>query len=453
MTHSNTDLRRIYARQPEMQKSGGVVYRMSRDQRADDNWALLFAAQLAQSLSRPLMVVFTLMPGYPGACSRHFDFMLAGLLETEDRLKELNIPFYILTDDDPQAALHYFVFQNNICAVVSDFDPLRHKQAWGKSTDTFSGTAHYEVDTHNIVPCRQASSKAEFGAYTIRPKIKRLLPEFLTPFPELQKQPPIPPVTGDNLHTVRHASALCGFNNIERCRTTKAGSSYALKILEDFLQNRLKNYDTDRNDPGREGQSGLSPYLHFGQLSAQRVALEALKMPPSAGREAFLEELITRRELSDNFCFYNAAYDSPAGFPEWAKQNIELHRNDIREYWYDLSTLEKANTHDKLWNAAQIEMAVSGKMHGYLRMYWAKKILEWTPSVETAMRYAIYLNDTYSLDGRDPNGYAGIAWSMGGVHDRAWFSRPVFGRIRYMNYSGCRKKFDTNAYIKKWQDG
>ena len=196
----------------------------------------------------------------------------------------------------------------------------------------------------------------------------------------------------------------------------------------------------------------ISPYLHFGQISPQRVALEAFKISADKkSRDAFLEELIVRRELSDNFCFYNANYDNFEGFPAWAKKTLNEHRNDRRKYLYTPEQFENALTHDELWNAAQMEMVKKGKMHGYMRMYWAKKILEWTESPEQAMKIAVYLNDRYELDGRDPNGYAGIAWSIGGVHDRAWNSRPVFGKIRYMSYNGCKSKFDINKYIENVQ--
>jgi deoxyribodipyrimidine photo-lyase len=167
---------------------------------------------------------------------------------------------------------------------------------------------------------------------------------------------------------------------------------------------------------------------------------------------AFLEELVVRRELSDNFCFYNPDYDNPNGFPDWAKRSLAAHKNDPREYVYALSEFEASKTHDDLWNAAQNELRRRGKMHGYLRMYWAKKILEWTPSVEEAMRIAITLNDRYELDGRDPNGYAGIAWSIGGVHDRAWFDRPIYGKVCYMNRNGCATKFSVDTYIDTWRE-
>jgi deoxyribodipyrimidine photo-lyase len=204
-----------------------------------------------------------------------------------------------------------------------------------------------------------------------------------------------------------------------------------------------------RNDPAKDGQSNLSPYMHFGHISAQRIALDvSMSDINKESREAFLEELIVRRELSDNFCFYNAHYDNFDGFPEWGKKTLNAHRKDKREYLYNIKQFENAETHDDLWNAAQIQMLKTGKMHGYMRMYWAKKILEWTESPEKAMEIAIYLNDRYELDGRDPNGYTGIAWSIGGLHDRAWNERPVFGKIRYMSYNGCKTKFDVIKYIE-----
>jgi deoxyribodipyrimidine photo-lyase len=220
--------------------------------------------------------------------------------------------------------------------------------------------------------------------------------------------------------------------------------------LKAFLKNKLGFYEERSNNPTADGLSNLSPYLHFGQISAQRVALEVSRTEAQQnGKEAFLEELIVRRELSDNFCYYNENYDHFEGFPNWAKETLNKHRNDTRPYIYSLDTLEDARTHDELWNAAQRQMIVKGKMHGYMRMYWAKKILEWTPSPEEALRIANYLNDRYELDGRETNGYVGVAWSIGGVHDRAWPERPVFGKIRYMSYNGCKSKFKVDAYIEE----
>jgi len=228
----------------------------------------------------------------------------------------------------------------------------------------------------------------------------------------------------------------------------KAGETEAQLAAEAFVGTGLKKYSELRNNPCVKGQSGLSPYLHFGHLSAQRLAWMVSRCQlPMEAKEDFLEELIVRRELSDNFCLYEPLYDNFAGFPEWARKSLNQHRDDKRDSIYSLAVLEAGETHERLWNACQLDLVQSGKLHGYLRMYWAKKILEWSPDPETALEYALKLNDRYSLDGCDPNGYTGVAWSIGGVHDRAWRERAVFGKVRYMNEAGCRRKFDVNGYI------
>lgn len=308
------------------------------------------------------------------------------------------------------------------------------------------------MDAHNIVPCWIASPKQEYGAYTIRPKLNRHLPVFLEDFPRLQKHPYPWAPWPEHIDWAEVNRNLLVDKKIIEVNWAEPGEKAAQSSITRFIEEGLSMYNNDRNDPNRAGQSGISPYLHFGHISAQRVALEVLKKKSAQeSRDAFLEELIVRRELSDNFCFYNDHYDSFECFPDWAKKTLNEHMKDKRPYLYGLEEFEKAQTHDDLWNAAQMEMVKRGKMHGYMRMYWAKKILEWTQSPMEAMKIAILLNDRYELDGRDPNGYAGIAWSVGGVHDRAWNERNVFGKIRYMSYNGCRSKFDVDAYIR-WVD-
>jgi deoxyribodipyrimidine photo-lyase len=278
-----------------------------------------------------------------------------------------------------------------------------------------------------------------------------LLPEFLEEYPPLRKHP-FPWQEKSIAHDYRKSVGTLRGDTVSEADWITPGEKAASRVLRRFIGKKLASYDTRRNDPPADGQSGLSPYLHFGQISAQRVALEvSASAAVKKSREAFLEELIVRRELSDNYCFYNRNYDNFGGFPEWARKTLHAHRNDRREYRYVRDQFENAQTHDDLWNAAQMEMVKRGKMHGYMRMYWAKKILEWTESPEKAMEIAIYLNDRYVLDGRDPNGYTGIAWSIGGVHDRAWNERPVFGKIRYMSYNGCKSKFNIKNYIHSVQ--
>ena len=225
------------------------------------------------------------------------------------------------------------------------------------------------------------------------------------------------------------------------------GTEQAKRRLEEFISRKLDGYDTRRNDPNLDGTSNLSPYLHFGQISPLYIALQVGETS-SSGKDAFLEELIVRRELSFNFVYYNHQYDSYECLPPWTRRTLEFHLRDRREYVHSLEEFETAKTHDPYWNAAQREMMLTGKMHGYMRMYWGKKILEWSKSPEEGFRIALHLNNKYELDGRDPNGFAGVAWCFG-KHDRAWAERPVFGKVRYMNAAGLKRKFDADAYVQR----
>jgi deoxyribodipyrimidine photo-lyase len=429
--------------------SGPVIYWMSRDQRVNDNWALLFAQELALERKVSLGVVFSLVPRFLNATRRQYGFMLKGLQEVENHLAKLNIPFFLLAGS-PEQELPAFLAKHQIGGLVTDFDPLRIKQQWKKEVAAHSKSRIYEVDARNIVPCWEASSKKEYAAYTLRPKIHRALPEFLKDFPTAQKHPFSWPKKALATDWDEAEKSLRIDLSVPEVDWLLPGEKSATAILDDFLSRKLSAYASRRNDPTEDGVSNFSPYLHFGQISAQRVALEVRKKKVNKeSKDAFLEELIVRRELSDNFCFYNQDYDRFAGFPEWAQKTLNEHRDDKREYLYSLEQFEDGKTHDDLWNAAQMEMVHRGKMHGYLRMYWAKKILEWTASPEEALEVAIVLNDKYELDGRDANGYVGIAWSIGGVHDRAWKERPIFGKIRYMSYGGCKAKFKVKTYIEQ----
>ena len=429
--------------------SGPLMYWMSRDQRVSDNWALLFAQELALEREVSLGVVFSLASSFLNATLRQYGFMLKGLREVENRLAELNIPFFLLIGS-PEQELPTFLAKHQISGLVTDVDHLRLKRQWKKEVAALVNSIIYEVDARNIVPCWEASNKKEYAAYTLRPKIHRALPEFLKDFPPAQKHPFSWPkkVKGTNWDEAEISLKID--RSVPEVEWLLPGEKAAAATLDRFLTKKLSAYASRRNDPTEDGVSNLSPYLHFGQISAQRVALEVQKKKVNKeSKDAFLEELIVRRELSDNFCFYNQDYDRFAGFPEWAQKTLNEHRDDQREYLYSLEQFEDGKTHDDLWNAAQMEMVHRGKMHGYLRMYWAKKILEWTGSPEEALEVAILLNDKYELDGRDTNGYAGIAWSIGGVHDRAWQERPIFGKIRYMSYGGCKAKFKVQTYIQK----
>lgn len=428
-------------------RNGPVIYWMSRDQRARDNWALLYAAASAAEMGTPLMVVFCLLPDFMDAGLRQYDFMLRGLREVEQTLTDQNIPFKVIAGD-PVKNISELIIESDAGLLVADFDPLRVKRHWHYAVANMAEVRCVEVDAHNIIPCRHLSQKQEYAAYTIRPKIEKLLHEFLHEFPEIE-------ASGQNVNAASNDwntlyKSLRVDDTVKEVTWIHPGEKAAAAMLEDFIETRLPRYHLDRNDPNQDAVSMMSPYLHFGQISPQRVALAVCESAsPQEAKNAYLEELIVRRELSDNFCMYNDNYDKVDGFPNWALKTLNEHRHDTREYTYSLEELERGQSHEPLWNAAQLQMVHTGRMHGYMRMYWAKKILEWTESPEQATEYAIYLNDRYQLDGRDPNGYTGIAWSMGGVHDRAWKERPIFGKIRYMNENGCRRKFDVDAYINR----
>lgn len=428
-------------------QGGPVVYWLSREQRHQDNFPLLVAQQTALAARAPLAVVFTLAPAFLGATRRQYAFMLQGLEQVAAALASYRIPFFLLRGEPP-VTLAAFLRENRVGLLVTDFDPLKIKRHWKEELLARQPLPAVEVDGHNIVPCWLASSKQEYGAYTLRPKLKRLLPEFLTDFPALVPHPV--PWSGEapRWNWVQVLGELALEDAGPPIRWLTPGEAAARAKLQVFLEAKLARYHLDRNNPTVAGQSDLSPYLHFGQLAPQRVALEVSRAAvPTAAKEAFLEELVVRRELADNFCYYNPHYDMVEGFPAWARQTLMAHQTDPRPYLYSLDTLEAGETHDPLWNAAQLEMVRRGKMHGYLRMYWAKKLLEWTPDPATALEFAIYLNDRYELDGRDPNGYTGIAWSLGGVHDRPWKERPIYGKIRYLSAAGCSRKFAVGRYL------
>jgi deoxyribodipyrimidine photo-lyase len=299
--------------------------------------------------------------------------------------------------------------------------------------------------------------KAQYGAYTIRPRLYRFMPEFLLPFENPRaakewKQPKGLYAESPRKDITRNWKELD--RSVAPVEAWVGGTHAAIARLKHFTGSLLKNYERDRNRPEVDGTSKMSPYLHFGHLGPVTIALAvdaAAKKDNSlkTARDAYFNELIAWRELAVNFVKYTPGYDTADCAEDWAKKTLAEHARDERERLYSLAELEGARTHDELWNAAQMQMVEYGWMHNYMRMYWAKKILEWTPDVQTAVKWAVYLNDKYFLDGRDPNGYAGIAWSMVGKFDRAWGERPVFGKIRYMSGTSTGRKFDSKLYVEQ----
>lgn len=440
------DIRRVRKRSDVVYTGKAVMYWMQREARVNDNWALLYAQEQAKLHNVPFYVVFNFVPVYNNASPALLLFLLQGLEVVEKNLQKFGIPF-VVTQGEPAVIIASFIKAHDIGLLVCDFNPLTLPEKWKTAVAKNIQCAFEEVDAHNIVPCSFVSPKEEFAAHTFRPKVRALYREFATVFPALKKQLhndiTLPKNDWKTLQApYQEKKSLCNYSWLI------PGEDGAKKVLKAFIEHGLRGYDVKRNDPNEDAQSNLSPYLHFGHIGAQTVALAVEKSDATGDdKRAFLEELVVRKELSDNFCFYQKHYQTFDGLRDWGKKTLDEHRKDVREYVYTKKEFEEAATHDPLWNAAQLEMVKKGKMHGYMRMYWAKKILEWTKRPEDAIAIAMYLNDTYSLDGRDPNGYVGVLWSIGGIHDRAWFERPVYGKIRYMNDNGCKRKFDVSAYI------
>lgn len=336
------------------------------------------------------------------------------------------------------------------CCVVMDAGHLRIQRQWRADVGRAIECAMQEVETNLIVPVEEAADNENYSAGTFRPRILAKLGCYMV---GLRRRKVVKDSLGLRLDSLdlsdiaRVVADLQVDGSVGRAPGFRGGADEAGRRLEEFLAKKLDDYATLRNDPNCDVQSHLSPYLHFGQISPLQVAME-VKRASGKGADAFLEELIVRRELSSNFVYHNPRYDRFDCLPPWAMRTLNCHSRDKREYVYSQEQFEAARTHDPYWNAAQREMVLTGKMHGYIRMYWGKKILEWTRTPREAFRIALYLNNRYELDGRDPNGFAGVAWCFG-KHDRAWAERPVFGMVRYMNTSGLRRKFDADAYVKK----
>ncbi len=425
-----------------------VLYWMQAAQRADDNHALEYAAAQANELGQPLVACFGLTPDFPGANVRHYAFLLEGLKETEAGLGDRGVCLVVRRGPPDDAAVE---LGRRASLVVTDDGHVRIERAWRRRAAVTLGCPLVEVATNTVVPVEVASAKEEYSAATFRPKIYRHLERFLVPLPRTRLKKDSLGLRLDSLDLGDTAKVLAGLGlgpGPSPSPSFRGGASEAKRRLGEFLRTGLARYALDRNDPSLDATSRLSPYLHFGQISPLTIALAVRRRGQRPGRAPFLEELIVRRELAFNFVRYNRAYDRFAGLPAWCRATLLERAGDAREYVYTPTDLEGARTHDPYWNAAQREMVLAGRMHGYMRMYWGKKILEWSASPERAYGTALALNDRYELDGRDPNGFAGVAWCFG-QHDRPWGRRLVFGAIRYMNAAGLCRKFDADAYVRR----
>ncbi len=421
-----------------------VLYWMQASQRARFNHALEYAIEMANDRRLPMVVLFTLTDNYPEANLRHYAFMLEGLQETFMLLRDRGISPVVLRGE-PNTVVPQFA--RKAAAVITDRGYTRHQKAWRTDVAQALECPCVEVETDAIVPVESASNKEEYAAYTLRPKINRILLRYMIAPQEMD-----PVVTGfqpdvesvDLSDWMRVMQTLPLDHSVEPV-DLPGGISHARERLNAFVENQLDDYDKKRSDPNAGVYSGLSPYLHFGQISPLEVALTA-DDHGGPGADSFLEELIVRRELAINFVHFNQQYDAYESLPVWSRKTLSEHVGDPRPYIYELRELEGAATHDDYWNAAQREMMRTGIMHNYMRMYWGKKILEWSKDPLEAFQTILYLNNKWELDGRDPNSYAGVAWCFG-KHDRPWKERPIFGKVRYMSASGLERKFNMATYV------
>jgi deoxyribodipyrimidine photo-lyase len=441
-----------------------VVYWMQRAQRGSDNHALDKAVAVGNALGLPVVAYFAGIKNFPSANLRHYAFLNQGLPDVEEDCAERGVGF-VMRRAPHEDHMRFFA-EVAAAMVIGDENPMRVPEQWRVAIANGLGKQRipfWTVDADVIVPSKLLE-KAQFSAAVARPRLYGALGEFLVPYENPHADVPWKQPKGLHADDVR-ADITAGWTGFDRSvqpvDAWTGGHTAAMKRLHHFCSGLLANYNDDRSRPEVDGSSKMSPYLHYGHIGPQTIALAvdaAAKANPQiakaqpgekSARDSYFNELIVWRELAVNFVRYQPDYDNPGCADNWAKQTIAEHDQDEREVLYTHAQLERGETHDELWNAAQLQMVRYGWMHNYLRMYWAKKVLEWTPNVAAAMQVGIYLNDKYELDGRDPGGYAGIAWSMLGKFDRAWFDRPIFGKRRYMSGGSTGRKFASELYIQQ----
>jgi deoxyribodipyrimidine photo-lyase len=431
-----------------------VVYWMQRAMRVLDNPALDVAIEAGNLLGLPVVIFFSVIPNYPNANLRHYHFLAQGLCDIAEDAAERGVGFIVRRY--PDNSLAAFLQEAEAALVIGDENPCREPERWRKVLAKRLTIPFWTVDADVVVPSR-VFGRDFFLMHHFRPRLLAELPKYLQPSPAVEP-----------LHRWNPSRALesfpldqditAGFAHLDRTISPvdsfTGGTHSALKRLQEFVSTGLATYDEKRNHPEVQGTSRLSPYLHFGHIGPLTIARAVDQAVQSgcasvAARERFLEQFIGWRELSVLFVRNNPEYDSWECAEPWARKTLLEHGADPRPARYTLQQMERGETHDELWNAAQREMVQTGWMHNYMRMYWAKKILEWSPDPARAYEWAVTLNDRYQLDGRDPNGYAGIAWAIVGKHDRPWFDRPVCGLVRPMSGASLAKKFDASSYIRR----
>ena len=437
----------------KMDKNGDfVIYWMQRSIRSSYNHSLEYAVQIANDLKKDLLVIFCFDRKFSEMNERSCCFLFESLKDVEEKLKKRGIRFIIL-DSSPLITKLLEYSKKSVC-IITDRAYLKYLRKIREKVAEESPVRMVQIESDVIVPVEAASSKEEYSAKTLRGKLHKLLEFYINKKFEYihYEMNYLGEIKTDfdlsNIHAVLEKLDID--KTVKKSDYFTGGENTAKKILKNFISEKLKGYSKFRNNPELDYQSNLSPYLHFGNISSLFIAKEVLK---SAGNKEstddFLEELIVRRELAVNFVYYNPGYDEFQNMTySWAYETMNKHKDDPKEYVYSVKILEKAETHDDYWNSAQKEMLVTGKMHGYMRMYWAKKIIEWSENFGEAYETIKYLNNKYFIDGRDENSYAGIAWCFG-KHDRAWKERNIFGKIRYMNSNGLKRKFNIDMYVNK----
>jgi deoxyribodipyrimidine photo-lyase len=430
-----------------------VVYWMQRAMRIVDNSALNVAIEAANVLGLPVVVYFQVIPNYPNANLRHYRFLQQGLRDVAEDAAARELTFIVRRSP---ARLEEFLEEVKAALLIGDENPCREPERWRRALARRLRIPYWTVDADVVVPSR-VFGRSFVLLHHFRPRLKAELPKYLgTPVNE-------PPYPHWRLHKRVERFSLAdditeGFTKLDRTvgpvDSFIGGTHSALRRLGEFVNNELKDYEETRNHPETRGTSRLSPYLHFGNIGPLTIARAVNKAvaegkASAAAGDKYLEQLIGWRELAVLFVRHEPNYDNWECAAPWARKTLLEHAGDPRPHRYSLRQLEHAETADELWNAAQREMVQTGWMHNSMRMYWAKMILNWAPDPATAFDWAVLLNDRYQLDGRDPNGYAGIAWAIVGRHDRPWFNRPIFGLVRPMSGASIARKFDAQAYIRQ----
>lgn len=422
--------------------------------RIDGNPALDVAIEAGNARGLPIVVFFSVIPNYPNANLRHYYFMAQALRDVAEDAAERGVGFVLRRY--PDNSLEKFLEEVDAALLVGDENPCREPERWRKVLARKLKLPFWTVDADVVVPSA-VFGQTYFLLHHFRPHLHAQLPKYLVapkkPIPHHPWKP------GKNLASYPvDQDITAGFAKLDRTvkpvDTFTGGARAAHRRLKEFIHGGLAAYGKNRNHPELDGTSRLSPYLHFGHIGPITIALAVEKAvrdgkTSSAARDRFLDELIGWRELAVLFVRHTLDYDNWGSAEPWARKTLIEHAGDSRSHRYTFEQMERAETSDELWNAAQRQMVQTGWMHNVLRMYWAKKILEWSPDPARAFEWAVTLNDRYELDGRDPNGYAGIAWAIVGRHDRPWFNRPIFGLVRPMSGSSLAKKFDARRYIEQ----